>query len=46
MTNLVLSKLEIAIEAKQAQIDAAKKELAELRKDLRRVEALAKEDGA
>ena len=41
-----MTKLEKAIAAKQAQIDAAKKELAELRKELRRVEALAKAEGA
>ena len=43
---MLLSKLEIAIEAKQAQIDAAEKELAGLREELRRIEALARKEGA
>jgi len=41
-----MTDLERAIEAKQAQIDAAEKELAELREELRRVEALARKEGA
>ena len=39
-----MTKLERAIAAKQAQIDAAEKELAELRKELHRIEELARKE--